>query len=221
MVVNYCTDDEGDQPSRILITGASGSGKSNILLNLIYDILCFDRLYFCAKDLSELKYEQLIENLTKYQDVKLTDINKVRKHRDLLMRDFIKCKKDYTLFCSSQEELPSVDELDSRYKNLVVFDDCVTDQKQTKIEDFFIRGRKKNATVVYLTQSYYATPVIIRRNCNVFILINLRKKDRQRILKETDDHFPDYEFKTPYDFIVLNTKTFTKNRYAFNSLRNV
>ena len=45
-----------DHPYRILIIGASGSGKTNPLHNLIkrHDI---DKVYLYAKDLSEPKYE--------------------------------------------------------------------------------------------------------------------------------------------------------------------
>ena len=53
-----------DHPYRILIIGGSGSGKTNTLLNLIkeqdyHDVI--DKIYLYAKDLSEPKYEYLIE----------------------------------------------------------------------------------------------------------------------------------------------------------------
>ena len=44
-----------DHPYRILITGGSGSGKTNALLNLINKKYNIDRIYFFAKDLSEPK----------------------------------------------------------------------------------------------------------------------------------------------------------------------
>ena len=43
-----------------LITGGSGSGKTNALLNLINEQCNIDRIYLYAKDLSEPKYEYLI-----------------------------------------------------------------------------------------------------------------------------------------------------------------
>ena len=51
-----------DHPYRILITGGSGSGKTNALLNLINDPNDIDEIYLYAKDLSEPKYEFLIKN---------------------------------------------------------------------------------------------------------------------------------------------------------------
>ena len=51
-----------DHPYRILITGGSGSGKTNALLNLINEQDDIDKIYLYAKDLSEPKYEYFIKN---------------------------------------------------------------------------------------------------------------------------------------------------------------
>ena len=55
-----------DHPYRILIIGGSGSGKTNTLLNLIKEQDDIEKMYLYAKDLSESKYEFLIE---KHMDV--------------------------------------------------------------------------------------------------------------------------------------------------------
>ena len=52
-----------DHPYRILITGSSGSGKTNALLNLLKKQDDIDKIYLYAKDLSEPKYEFLIKKL--------------------------------------------------------------------------------------------------------------------------------------------------------------
>ena len=51
-----------DHPQRILIIGGSRSGKTNTLLNLINEQRDIDKIYLYAKDLSESKYEHLINN---------------------------------------------------------------------------------------------------------------------------------------------------------------
>ena len=49
-----------DHPYRVLIIGGSGSGKTNVLLNLIENQPDIDKIYLYAKDPYEAKYQQLI-----------------------------------------------------------------------------------------------------------------------------------------------------------------
>ena len=49
-----------DHPYRMLIIGSSGSGKANVLLNLINNQPDIDKIYLCAKDPYEAKYQFLI-----------------------------------------------------------------------------------------------------------------------------------------------------------------
>ena len=48
-----------DHPYRILIIGGSGSGKTNLLLNLIENQPDIDKIYLDAKDPYESKYQYL------------------------------------------------------------------------------------------------------------------------------------------------------------------
>ena len=57
-------NDDKKWPHRMLIIGPSGSGKTNALLNLIQKQNTnnpIDKIYLYAKDLSEPKYQLLIE----------------------------------------------------------------------------------------------------------------------------------------------------------------
>ena len=49
-----------DHPYKILITGSSETGKTNPLFNLINYLPDIDKMYLCAKDLYEEKYQILI-----------------------------------------------------------------------------------------------------------------------------------------------------------------
>ena len=50
-----------DKPYRTLIIGGSGSGKTNLLLNLIEDQPDIDKIYLYAKDPYEVEYQYLIK----------------------------------------------------------------------------------------------------------------------------------------------------------------
>ena len=56
---------EDNWPFPMLIIGPSGSGKTNSLLHLIDKLHPIDKIYLYAKDLSEPKYEYLINKREK------------------------------------------------------------------------------------------------------------------------------------------------------------
>ena len=99
IVNNNKIKEDNDWPFRMLIIGPSGSGKTNTLLHLKNNLNPIDKIYLYVKDLSELKYEYLInkreqagiKNLNdphvfiEYSDdmnVALDDINNYNKNRD-------------------------------------------------------------------------------------------------------------------------------------------
>ncbi|GFY66226.1 uncharacterized protein TNIN_287711 [Trichonephila inaurata madagascariensis] len=127
---------------RLLIAGASGTGKTNLLLNFIYDYLEFDNLFVCAKDMFEPKYAKLKEKYTMFHSVDINEmlIKYPKKKRKIMLELYETFGKKGTLFSSDTKEFITVDDLDPSCKNVVVFDDCMTDKNQKSIEDFFIRG---------------------------------------------------------------------------------
>ena len=52
-----------DHPYRIIIIGGSGSGKTNALSNLINEQNDIDKIYLYKRDLSEPKYEYLMQEI--------------------------------------------------------------------------------------------------------------------------------------------------------------
>ena len=66
-----------DHPYRILIIGGSGSGKTNVLLNLIkHQPQDIDKIYFYVKDPFESKYQLLINGREKVNPKAFTDYSK-------------------------------------------------------------------------------------------------------------------------------------------------
>ena len=64
-----------DHPYRILITGGSGSRKTNALINLINEQDDIDNIYLYAKDLSEPEYGFLIIKHKNARTKHLNDLN--------------------------------------------------------------------------------------------------------------------------------------------------
>ena len=133
-----------DHPYRILIIGGSGSGKTN-LLNLIENQPDIDKIYLYAKDPYESKYQYLIN---KREGVSINHLNDPKA--------CIKYSNDiHDVYKNIDECSP-----DKESKILIVFDDMISDMIRNKklnlrITGLFIRGRKLNIYLVFITQSYF------------------------------------------------------------------
>ena len=135
-------------PYRILIIGGSGSGKTNLSLNLIENQPDIDKIYFYAKDPYESKYQYLIN---KREGVGLNHFNDpkafIEYSNDML--DVYKNIDDYNP--------------DKENKILIVFNDMIADMIHDKklnsiVTELFIRGRKLNISLTFITQSYFKVP---------------------------------------------------------------
>ena len=64
-------------------------------------------------------------------------------------------------------------------------DDLVLEKNQSALEEYFIRARKLNCSLIYISQSYYRVPRIIRQNLNYLIVKQVSSlKDLYRIMGE-------------------------------------
>ena len=84
-------DSDKTWPFRKLITGPSGSGKTNALLHLIQklnDTNPIDKIYLYAKDLSEPKYEFLVNNREKAEIKNYNDPNAFTECSNTMDDDF-------------------------------------------------------------------------------------------------------------------------------------
>ena len=108
-----------DHLYRILITGGFGSWKTNALLNLINEQNDIDRIYLYAKDLSEPKYEYLMENRENVGMKHLNDSNA-----------FIECSN------TMDDVHENIDDYSPRRKRkiLIVFDNMIADMSNKKFQ---------------------------------------------------------------------------------------
>ena len=148
-----------DHPYRILIIGGSGSGKTNTLLNLTEKQPDIDKIYLYAKDPYEAKYQFLIN---KIKSIGL-------KHFDD-PKAFIEYSNDMQDVCKNINEY----NIDKKRKILIISDDMIADMNNNKkvnsiVTELFIRGRKINIALVFITQLYFKVNSKQKRtlsNCN-------------------------------------------------------
>ena len=83
-------------------------------------------------------------------------------------------------------KLPPINDINPCKQTLIIFDDMVTNIKNHPIiSEYFIRGRKRGASIMFLSQSYYGTPKIIRQNINYLVVLKLGgTRDINSILRE-------------------------------------
>jgi ABC-type dipeptide/oligopeptide/nickel transport system ATPase component len=146
-------------PFRALIIGSSGSGKTQTLLNIIHNMgNTFTEIYIITKNKKEPLYEYLEEKLGKQG---LTIYEGIDKAPDL---DKDISKEDQTL---------------------IIMDDLVLEKNQKPLEEYFLRARKQNCSLIYISQSYFAVPPMIRKNLNYLIIKQLANlPDLFRIMRE-------------------------------------
>ena len=73
----------------------------------------------------------------------------------------------YPVLMVSNDEVIPVDQLQNTdMQRVVIFDDYVSEKVQKPLIDYFIQGRHKNCSVIYLTQSFYGCSKVIRLNNN-------------------------------------------------------
>ena len=168
---------------RMLICGNSGSGKTNLLYHmLINTLIYYDEIFLYARNLEQDKYKSLIQ-----------------KMRELSH------KIGYEILNVSNDEITPVTEMDyADNQKIVIFDDYVCDKNRRQIIDYFIQGRHKNCSVIYLSQSFSKTPKDIRMNCSHYCLFEFPSpREANRISSELGVDKEDYKAATREKFSFL------------------
>jgi hypothetical protein len=197
--------------TRILLCGASGTGKSNSLINYIFLTSkpkkgTFKQIHLCYKT-DEPLYEVLIEKL-----------------------------KDKITLYKEIKNIPNCQEFPDNTEDniLFIFDDCIADKDKLsvkKLSDYYAYSRKKGITLLFLTQSYFQTPKFYRDQMNYIILLSIKSsQDLNRIIKEYEipdvdtnqiNNMMKYCIKDSLNFMKIDTshcsikKKFSKNFISY------
>ena len=208
-----------DHPYRILIIGGSGSGKTNALLNLVNNQPDIDKIYLYAKDPYETKYQYLINKREKLGLDHFDDPKAFMEYSNDI-QDVYKNIEDYNPI--------------KKRKVLIVFDDMIADMINNNndnklnpvVTELFIRGRKLNISIAFITQSYFKVPKDVRLNSTHFFIMKIpNKRDLQQIAL---NHSSDIDFKDfmkiyknctgkPYSFLVNDTTLLSDDPLRFRN----
>ena len=170
---------------RMLICGNSGSGKTNLLLHMLLSLLCYDEIFLYAKNLDQEKYRILIDEMNNIS-------------REL----------GFDVMTISNDAIIPINNLGYEDdQKLVIFDDYVCEKNQREIVDYFIQGRHKNCSVIYLSQSFYKTPRDIRLNCSHYCIYDFpSSRERNMISSELGVEKEKYKKATrkPFSFLYID-----------------
>ena len=172
--------------------------ERNALLNLINNQPDIDKIYLYAKDPYEAKYKFLIN---KRESTGLKHLNDLKA--------FIEYSNDMQYVYKNIDEY----NIDKERKILIVFDDMIADMIHNKklnsiVTELFIRGRKLNISLVFITQSYFKVPKDVRLNTTHFFITKIpNKRELQQIAL---NHSSDITTK---DLIIY--KKYTDEPYSF------
>ena len=155
--------------------------------------------YTCTQKIHEDRYQFLIN---KRESIGLKHFNDSKAFIEYSndMHDVYKNINDYNP--------------DKENKILIVFDDMIADMINNKklnsiVTELFIRGRKLNISLVFITQSYFKVPKDVRLNTTHFFIMKIpNKRELQQI---ATNHSFAIDFK---DFINIYKK-YTNKPYSF------
>ena len=111
----------------------------------------------------------------------------------------------------------NIDDYKSKRKRkiLTVFDDMIADIMTNKkfqaiMKELFIRSRKLNISLVFITQSCFSVPKEVRLNSTHYILMKIH--NRRELQQIPIDHSADIDYK---DFLQIYRSIVKKNHILF------
>jgi len=172
-------------PFRMCVIAPSGSGKTNFLCNLIHLFSCGLKGTFA-------------------------DITIITRNKDEPLYRWLTDKCDQIQVKEGLSNTPQLDKMDKDLNHLVVWDDLVLSKDLSMVENYYIRARKLNCSVIFLSQSFFRIPKIIRNNCNYMVILKLSgNREVNMILSEfglgitKDELLQIYEYATAEKFSPL------------------
>ena len=187
-----------------MISGGSGSGKTNALINLINEQHDIEKIYLYARDLNKPKNQFLIK---KREDVGIKHVNDSNA--------FIECSD------TMDDVYENIDDFSpsGKRKKLIIFDDMIADIMTNRrftaiVKELFITCRKLNISLVFIKQSYFSVPKDVRLNSTHYLIMKIN--NRRELQNIAINHSADIDYKDfmkiyrectkePFNFLTIDT----------------
>ena len=173
-----------DQCFRFLLVGPSSSGKTNLLLDMIYRLLYFDKIFLYTKNLQQSKYQHLLKTFQP-----------------------ISKEIGYDIIEAGNDQIIPLSEMMDGNQKLVIFDDYLNTGKNNdqEIRNYYTNSRNKNCSCIYLSQSFCHTEKTIRLNSSHYCIFDIPSKNEQSMIcRELNINKTDYQkaTKDPFSFFI-------------------
>lgn len=186
---NKVTYDDYDKikiplPCRIMVDGMSGSGKTIWMMNFFDNTLgAFDKYYVFTAEPHQSIYQYMRDRL-----------KDAAKELNVPDRDVFEMHKTLNNF-------PVAKDFQRGTSSLVIVDDFMTDTKNLKkVENLFIKGRHRNVSILWLTQSFYETPKTMRGQLTHIVIKTVNDEaDLKSILSHYHSRFDKKEVMNKYN----------------------
>lgn len=174
-----------DQTPRILIIGASGCGKTALLIALIRSgFIPWKTLQMCCRTIDTPDYIELRR-----------EIEKIEKRKECTLQS-------WTDKLGGEKEPWGVlrpENVDPRLFLFTVFDDWMLEKDQSVPDNYFSRIRPRNGGAVYVAQEYFGCTTCIRSNATMVIVFKgLKPRDVEYLRKDCAPDFTPDEFRKIY-----------------------
>ena len=209
-------NDNKGWPYRTLVIGPSGSGKTNYLLNKFQtDNNIIDKNFLYCKDLEEPKHQLLI------------------KKREQAGTKHLKDPAAFIEYSNNMDDIyDDIEDYNKKRKRkvLTALGDMISHVMSNKkvqqvLKELFIRCRKLNISLCFLTQSYFSVPKDVRLNCTHYVILKLNNNNELQniaINHSADIDYKDFVkiwrdcTKEPYNFLTIDTTQPVDKRFEKN-----
>lgn len=197
-------DPKTDQPFRMILNGRSGSGKSNVLANMLrkFYYRYFDKVFICSPT---YQTDPVFESINFNEERAYDTFN------DSILENIIDNLK-------YDEENEEYYEKRPKVQSLLIIDDMAFSdelfKKNSEFNKFFLKARHLNCSIILLTQILTGLSKSIRVNATHLITFKIQNQSERNLVyqqmnvnKEKFDEALGYATSKPFDFLYVILKS--------------